>query len=143
MAVSVLIVEDDRNIAELLQMYLEKEGYAVTVAADGGQGLAKFRAIKPDLVLLDVMMPVMDGLTATKTIRALPRPDAATIPIIAMTANAFQEDAQKCYDAGMNAHIGKPLEMDKVVTVISQFCECKEDTKKHGPILAGKREDKA
>ena len=61
MAVSVLIVEDDRNIAELLQMYLEKEGYAVTVAADGGQGLAKFRAIKPDLVLLDVMMPVMDG----------------------------------------------------------------------------------
>ena len=53
MAVSVLIVEDDRNIAELLQMYLEKEGYAVTVAADGGQGLAKFRAIKPDLVLLD------------------------------------------------------------------------------------------
>ena len=59
MAVSVLIVEDDRNIAELLQMYLEKEGYAVTVAADGGQGLAKFRAIKPDLVLLDVMMPVM------------------------------------------------------------------------------------
>ena len=62
MAVSVLIVEDDRNIAELLQMYLEKEGYAVTVAADGGQGLAKFRAIKPDLVLLDVMMPVMDGV---------------------------------------------------------------------------------
>ena len=62
MAISVLIAEDDRNIAELLQMYLEKEGYAVTVANDGGQGLAKFRAIKPDLVLLDVMMPVMDGV---------------------------------------------------------------------------------
>ena len=59
MAVSVLIVEDDRNIAELLQMYLEKEGYAVTIADDGGKGLAKYRAIKPDLVLLDVMMPVM------------------------------------------------------------------------------------
>ena len=58
MAVSVLIVEDDRNIAELLQMYLEKEGYAVTCAHDGGQGLAKFRAIKPDLVLLDMMMGV-------------------------------------------------------------------------------------
>ena len=69
MAVSVLIVEDDRNIAELLQMYLEKEGYAVTVAADGGQGLAKFRAIKPDLVLLDVMMPVMDGWSVCKAIR--------------------------------------------------------------------------
>ena len=62
MAVSVLIVEDDRNIAELLQMYLEKEGYAVTVAEDGGQGLAKFRAIKPDLVLLDLMLPEEDGL---------------------------------------------------------------------------------
>lgn len=70
MAVSVLIVEDDRNIAELLQMYLEKEGYAVTVAADGGQGLAKFRAIKPDLVLLDVMMPVRDGWSVCKAIRA-------------------------------------------------------------------------
>ena len=58
MAVSVLVVEDDKNIAELLQMYLEKEGYAVTVAHDGGAGLSKFRAIKPDLVLLDVMMPV-------------------------------------------------------------------------------------
>ena len=69
MAVSVLIVEDDHNIAELLQMYLEKEGYAVTVAPDGGQGLAKFRAIKPDLVLLDVMMPVMDGLEFTERLK--------------------------------------------------------------------------
>ena len=66
MAVSVLIAEDDKNIAELLQMYLEKEGYAVTVAADGGQGLTKFRTIRPDLVLLDVMMPVMDGWRALK-----------------------------------------------------------------------------
>ena len=70
MAISVLVVEDDRNIAELLRMYLEKEGYAVTVADDGGQGLAKFRAIKPDLVLLDVMMPVMDGWAVCRTIRA-------------------------------------------------------------------------
>jgi UDP-3-O-acyl-N-acetylglucosamine deacetylase len=70
MAISVLIVEDDRNIQELLQMYLEKEGYAVTVADDGGQGLTKFRAIRPDLVLLDVMMPVMDGWTVCKMIRS-------------------------------------------------------------------------
>ena len=69
MAISVLIVEDDRNIQELLQLYLEKEGYAVTVASDGGQGLAKFRSIKPDLVLLDVMMPVMDGWAVCKAIR--------------------------------------------------------------------------
>ena len=70
MAISVLIVEDDKNIQSLLQMYLEKEGYAVTVADDGGQGLTKFRSIKPDLVLLDVMMPVMDGWTVCKMIRA-------------------------------------------------------------------------
>ena len=68
MAISVLVVEDDNNIAELLQMYLEKEGYAVTVAGDGGLGLAKFRAIKPDLVLLDVMMPVMDGWRDRKSV---------------------------------------------------------------------------
>ena len=83
MAVSVLIVEDDRNIAELLQMYLEKEGYAVTVAADGGQGLAKYRAIKPDLVLLDVMMPVMDGWSVCRAIRAEDK-----TPIIMLTPRA-------------------------------------------------------
>ena len=80
MAISVLIVEDDRNIQELLQLYLEKEGYAVTVASDGGQGLAKFRAIKPDLVLLDVMMPVMDGWAVCKAIRADYRPPLSCSP---------------------------------------------------------------
>ena len=70
MAVSVLVVEDDKNIAELLQMYLEKEGYAVTVAHDGGAGLSKFRAINPDLLLLDVMLPGMDGWSVCKAIRA-------------------------------------------------------------------------
>ena len=87
MAVSVLIAEDDRNIAELLQMYLEKEGYAVTVAADGGQGLSKFRAIKPDLVLLDVMMPVMDGWSVCKAIRA-----ESQTPIIMLTAKGETDD---------------------------------------------------
>ena len=90
MAVSVLIVEDDRNIAELLQMYLEKEGYAVTVAGDGAQGLSKFRAIKPDLVLLDVMMPVMDGWTVCKTIRA-----ESQTPIIMLTAKGETEDKRR------------------------------------------------
>ena len=87
MAVSVLIVEDDRNIAGLLQMYLEKEGYAVTVAYDGGQGLQKFRAIRPDLVLLDVMMPVMDGWTVCKTIRA-----ESQTPVIMLTAKGETDD---------------------------------------------------
>ena len=87
MATSVLVVEDDKNIRDLLQMYLEKEGYAVTVAADGGQGLAKFRAIKPDLVLLDVMMPVMDGWSVCKTIRA-----ESPTPIIMLTAKSETDD---------------------------------------------------
>ena len=65
-------------------------------------------------------MPVMDGLTATGQIRALGRFDARTIPIIAMTANAFAEDARKCLEAGMNAHLAKPLEIDKVIAVISR-----------------------
>ena len=70
MAISVLVVEDDKNIRDLLQMYLEKEGYAVTAAADGGEALVKFRSIKPDLGLLDVMMPVMDGWAVCRAIRA-------------------------------------------------------------------------
>ena len=87
MAVSVLIVEDDRNIAELLQMYLEKEGYAVTTAGDGGKGLEKFRSIKLDLVLLDVMMPVMDGWCGCKAIRA-----ETQTPVIKLTAKGETDD---------------------------------------------------
>lgn len=104
MAVSVLIVEDDRNIAELLQMYLEKEGYAVTVAADGGQGLAKYRAIKPDLVLLDVMMPVMDGITATSKIR-----EFSNAPIILLTAKFETEDKVLGLNVGADDYITKPF----------------------------------
>ena len=105
MAVSVLIVEDDRNIAELLQMYLEKEGYAVTVAADGGQGLAKYRAIKPDLVLLDVMMPVMDGWSVCKAIRA-----EAQTPIIMLTAKGETDDKVTGLKTGADDYITKPFE---------------------------------
>ena len=104
MAVSVLIVEDDRNIAELLQMYLEKEGYAVTIAGDGGQGLAKYRAIKPDLVLLDVMMPVMDGVTATAKIR-----EVSNVPIILLTAKSETEDKVLGLNVGADDYITKPF----------------------------------
>ena len=71
------------------------------------------------------MMPEMDGLTATRTIRALERPDAKTIPIIAMTANAFDEDARRCLEAGMNAHLSKPLEIQKLVAAIARYCRPK------------------
>ena len=110
MAVSVLIVEDDRNIAELLQLYLEKEGYAVTVAFDGGQGLEKFRAIGPDLVLLDVMMPVMDGWEVCRTIRA----ESAT-PVIMLTAKSETDDKIHGLRSGADDYITKPFEMKEVL----------------------------
>ena len=113
MAVSVLIVEDDRNIAELLQMYLEKEGYAVTVANDGGQGLAKYRSIKPDLVLLDVMMPVMDGWAVCKAIRA-----EAQTPIIMLTAKGETDDKVAGLKSGADDYVTKPFEMKEVLARI-------------------------
>ena len=110
MAVSVLVVEDDRNIQELLQLYLEKEGYAVTVASDGGQGLAKFRSIKPDLVLLDVMMPVMDGWAVCKAIRA----DSQT-PIIMLTAKGETDDKVSGLKSGADDYVTKPFEMKELL----------------------------
>ena len=113
MAVSVLIVEDDKNIQELLQMYLEKEGYAVTVASDGGQGLAKFRAIKPDLVLLDVMMPVMDGWAVCKAIRS-----EGDTPVIMLTAKGELDDKVAGLKSGADDYVTKPFEMREVLARI-------------------------
>ncbi len=110
MAISVLVVEDDKNIRDLLQMYLEKEGYAVTLAADGGQGLTKFRAIKPDLVLLDVMMPVMDGWAVCKSIRS-----ESQTPIIMLTAKGETDDKVSGLKAGADDYITKPFEMKEVL----------------------------
>ena len=113
MAVSVLVVEDDRNIAGLLQMYLEKEGYAVTIAYDGGEGLTKFRAIQPDLVLLDVMMPVMDGWGVCKAIRA-----ESQTPIIMLTAKSETDDKVGGLKVGADDYITKPFEMKEVLARI-------------------------
>ena len=113
MAVSVLIVEDDKNIAELLQLYLEKEGYAVSIAADGGQGLAKFRSEAPDLVLLDVMMPVMDGWAVCRTIRA-----ESQVPIIMLTAKSETDDKVTGLRSGADDYITKPFEMKEVLARI-------------------------
>ena len=113
MAISVLVVEDDPNIRELLQMYLEKDGYAVTLASDGGQGLAKFRAIKPNLVLLDVMMPVMDGWAVCKAIRA-----EGDTPVIMLTAKGETDDKVMGLKAGADDYITKPFEMKELLARI-------------------------
>ena len=113
MAISVLVVEDDKNIADLLQLYLEKEGYAVTIANDGGQGLEKFRAIRPDLVLLDVMMPVMDGWTLCRTIR-----QESQTPVIMLTAKSETDDKVTGLKSGADDYITKPFEMREVLARI-------------------------
>ncbi len=110
MATTVLVVEDDRNIAELLQLYLEKEGYTVAVAYDGGQGLAQFRSVKPDLVLLDVMMPVMNGWEVCKAIR-----EESKTPIIMLTAKGETEDKIHGLRTGADDYITKPFEMREVL----------------------------
>ena len=113
MAISVLIVEDDPNIRELLQMYLEKDGYAVATAADGGQGLDKFRSIKPDLVLLDVMMPVMDGWAVCKAIRA-----EGNTPVIMLTAKGETDDKVMGLKSGADDYVTKPFEMKELLARI-------------------------
>ncbi len=113
MATSVLIVEDDRNIAELLQLYLEKEGYTVSVAADGGQGLSKFRSLHPNVVLLDVMMPVMDGWAVCKAIRA-----ESQVPILMLTAKGETDDKVAGLKNGADDYITKPFEMREVLARI-------------------------
>ena len=87
MATTILLIEDDRNISELLQLYLEKEGYAVATAADGRQGLEQFHSFNPDLVLLDVMMPVMNGWDTCRAIRA-----ESQTPIIMLTAKSETDE---------------------------------------------------
>ena len=117
----ILIAEDNELNAEIAKTVLEDVGALVTRVEDGQQAVELFKE-KPegtfDAILMDLMMPVMDGYTATKEIRSLERSDSKTIPIIAMTANAFQEDAEKCIAVGMNAHLAKPLDIEKVMITI-------------------------
>lgn len=124
--VRLLIAEDNELNAEIVQMLLYDEGAAVTIVSDGQQAVDTFKdnpAGTFDAILMDVMMPKLDGLSATQLIRQMERADAKTIPIIAMTANAFYEDARKCIQAGMNAHLSKPLQMDIVISTIAKYCK--------------------
>ena len=118
----LLLVEDNDLNAEIAATILEDDGAYVSIAGDGTQAVEAFAANPVgtfDAILMDVVMPKMDGLAATKAIRALDRPDAASIPIIAMTGNAFQEDVQECLEAGMNAHLTKPINLAKAERVIA------------------------
>ena len=109
----VLIVEDDGNIAELLHLYLEKEGFETQVAQDGGKGVELFRSFQPDLVLLDIMLPVMDGWSVLKKIR-----EGDKTPVIMLTAKGETEDKVTGLEQGADDYIVKPFEMKEVLARI-------------------------
>lgn len=120
----VLLVEDNELNIEVALMLLEDAGVSADVAKNGKEAVDKFLASKEgdyDLILMDVMMPVMNGYEATKTIRSSVHPLATTIPIIAQTANAFQDDIKKVKEAGMNAHISKPIEEENLLKILAQY----------------------
>lgn len=121
--IRVLLVEDNELNVEIAEFMLTENGAKVETVNNGLEAVQHFEASEPgtyDVILMDVMMPVMDGFTATRTIRDLERQDAKTIPIIAMTANAFREDAERCMEAGMNAHLAKLLDDKKIKQTISE-----------------------
>ena len=120
----VLLCEDHPLNQKVAECLLEKAGMAVEIAENGSVGVDMFSRSSPgyyDAVLMDVRMPVMDGIAATAAIRALPRADAASVPVIAMTANAYEEDAEATRAAGMNAHLSKPVDPDALYGTLAEY----------------------
>ena len=117
----VLLVEDNELNREIATAILEETGMQIDSVNDGDVAVAAINgapADKYDLILMDIQMPKMDGYTATRKIRTLPDNKKANIPIVAMTANAFEEDRQKAYASGMNGHIIKPINIDEIAKVL-------------------------
>ena len=122
----ILLVEDNELNQEIAVTILEEAGCLMDVASDGAQAVEKVSHSLPDpydLILMDIQMPVMDGIEATKAIRALSDPRLANIPIVAMTANAFEEDRQRVLSAGMNGHLGKPINVDKLFSTLQSILD--------------------
>lgn len=120
----LLVVEDNELNMEIAEFILKSTGAEVVPVFDGESAVKAYAQAAPgtyQAILMDLMMPVMDGYAATRAIRSSGRPDAGTIPIIAMSANAYAEDVQKCLDTGMNAHISKPLYKDVMLETIERF----------------------
>lgn len=117
----ILVVEDNELNAEIAGSILNLHGIEAERAVNGLLGVKAFSEKEPgyyDAILMDIRMPVMDGLEATKEIRKLPREDARTIPIIAMTANAFDEDMKKSIESGMNGHLAKPIDFKELMQTL-------------------------
>lgn len=119
----VLLVEDNELNMEIAEMLLKERGVQVTRAWNGKEAVERFAAAEPgfyDLIFMDIMMPELDGLEATRKIRRMERPDAKTIPIFAMSANAFQDDIQRSLDAGMDGHLSKPIDPAQLYQVLER-----------------------
>ena len=136
----ILVCDDEKDIVTALGIYLKSDGYQVYEAYNGKEALEIIRKEEIHLVLMDIMMPEMDGLEATRIIRAMDRADAAEIPIFAMTANAFAEDIKESQEAGMNEHFAKPLDMREMVKTIYRYCRIKRCKKKKDNITSEGRE---
>lgn len=122
----VLLVEDNELNLEIAVELLKYAGLEITIAKNGLEGLDKFKAAPPGtytLILMDIQMPVMNGLEAAKAIRALPVKDAQTVPIVAMTANAFPEDIAATLQAGMNEHLSKPIDLEQFHSILQKWCQ--------------------
>ena len=122
----VLVVEDNELNAEIAQCLLEERGFEVDCVYNGAQAVEQIRTTTPgtyDVILMDIMMPVMDGLEAARTIRGMEREDCHTIPIIAMSANAFDDDLKKSVRCGMNGHLSKPVEVDKLYETLYEVID--------------------
>ena len=120
---SILLAEDIEINREIVQALLEPTALSIECAKDGAEAFTLFATApeKYDLIFMDIQMPEMDGYEATRRIRALAAPWAKTVPIIAMTANVFREDIDRCLDAGMNGHVGKPLNFDEVIQQLRKY----------------------
>lgn len=122
----VLLVEDNELNLEIAVELLKYAGLEITIAKNGLEGLDKFKVAPPGtytLILMDIQMPVMNGLEAAKAIRALPVKDAQTVPIVAMTANAFPEDIAATLQAGMNEHLSKPIDLEQFHSILQKWCQ--------------------
>ena len=118
----ILLVEDNELNREIANLTLTKAGMLVEEAENGMIAVDKLINAQPDyydLVLMDIQMPVMDGYKATQEIRSLPQQELANIPIVAMTANSFDDDKRKAFEVGMNAHVAKPIDVPKLLEVLS------------------------
>lgn len=126
--IRILLVEDNELNMEIAEFMLEDEGALVTKAWNGKEAVEIFEQSLPgtyQVILMDLMMPVMDGLEAARLIRNMQREDAASVAIIAMTANSFNDDVESCREAGMNEHLSKPLDFGKLAETIKKYINSK------------------